>query len=100
MTAVSRGIEKLGNWATASMPVKGSWWAGLAVGLTADKLWDLVYSAIANFTASQASAAVPTAAATVVVSNFSTAYPTITATTSAATITVTNCNVQVVRPKR
>lgn len=97
MTAISKGIEQLGNWATARMPVKGAWWAGLAVGLTADKVWDLLYSTLANFTASQASAAMPAAAATMVVSNLSTPYPTITATTTAATMTVTSCFVQVVR---
>lgn len=100
VTAISKGVKKLGNWATVRMPMKGSWWAGLAVGLTADKVWDLLYSTLANFVASQASAAMPAAAATVVVSNLSTQYLTITATTTAATMTVTSCFVQVVRQTR
>lgn len=99
MQAISQGIEKLGNWAPESMPVTGSWWAGLAVGLTADQVLDYAFAANASFAASHASAAIPTTAATVVVSNFTTAYPTITATTSAATITVTSRFAQVVRPK-
>lgn len=82
MELIAKAAVKMGEFAVANIPPK-HWWERITVPLVIEKCWDFSSSFGGNFFASRASAAVPTAAAQVVVSATATATATPTATATA-----------------